>query len=305
MSGPKYRNEAWLRREYVENNRSLADIADECSVTDDTVNRWTKRFDLTPSRPWRNESWLREQLKSGKTIEQIAKEVETATSVIYDWRDRHDIETPDISKDYHEEEWLVKHYREENLGPTEISELSEWDPSPAAVSHWVSRYGIEKKHRDPEWLHQKYVEEGLSTIDIADICGVCSTTIANNLRKNSIEVVSHEEKFDKYEAPWQGITGDDHPGSEMTGEDHPNYLGLDISNEWRRSGKWKRVKVQIRERDEYTCRRCGEYGKQVHHKEPVSIGGAKYDEENLEVLCSECHQYVHWHTSLRDYRTNA
>jgi len=302
VSTQKYRDQEWLENEYVAKGRSLADIADECGVTDDTVNRWTKRYDLSPDRPWRDESWLKEQLRSGKTHEEIADEANTSASVIVNWKSRHGIT---ISKDYQREGWLREQYRENGRGPTEIADCSEWDPSPAAVSRWVSKYDISKKHKDEEWLREHYVEKSLSSIKIAEKLDLSPQTILNNLKKHDIDVVSNEEKFDKYEHPWQGVTGDDHPGSEMTGEDHPHYLGLDTSDEWRRSGRWKRVKVEIRERDDYTCRRCEEYGKEVHHKEPVSIGGDKYDPDNLEVLCQKCHQYVHWHTELRDYRENA
>lgn len=43
-------DESWLRREYLENDRRCADIADELDVTDLTVSNWLRRHDI-PTRP--------------------------------------------------------------------------------------------------------------------------------------------------------------------------------------------------------------------------------------------------------------
>jgi 5-methylcytosine-specific restriction endonuclease McrA len=66
------------------------------------------------------------------------------------------------------------------------------------------------------------------------------------------------------------------------------------SAEW----KWRRREAIIR--DDYTCNECGAEGGpkgnarlQVHHITPVGDGGSD-DLENLETLCSECHETRHY-----------
>ena len=52
----------------------------------------------------------------------------------------------------------------------------------------------------------------------------------------------------------------------------------------------------IKERDSFTCRKCFNKDKnfnlQVHHIVPISNGGNDSN-ENLILLCYECHTYVH------------
>jgi len=53
--------------------------------------------------------------------------------------------------------------------------------------------------------------------------------------------------------------------------------------------KWHALVPIIRERDDYKCRRCGDWGKEVDHIVPIRAGGAMWDENNLQVLCTPCH----------------
>lgn len=45
---------------------------------------------------------------------------------------------------------------------------------------------------------------------------------------------------------------------------------------------------QVRVRDNYTCRACGERGHEVDHRLSVKAGGTDAL-ENLHVLCARCH----------------
>lgn len=60
---------------------------------------------------------------------------------------------------------------------------------------------------------------------------------------------------------------------------------------WRKASESYRAKHPL-------CQRCKAQGRTreaelVHHIEPIQDGGAKYDESNLEALCSSCHRKVH------------
>jgi len=41
-----YKNEEWLQEQYIENERTQESIASECGVSDTTIHRWRKKFDI-------------------------------------------------------------------------------------------------------------------------------------------------------------------------------------------------------------------------------------------------------------------
>lgn len=262
-----YRDEDWLREKYLEEGLSFDSIGDICGVCGGTIRKWAKRFGIE-SRP-------------------------------------HNI--PDGGEDYRykDKDWLRGKYRFENLGPTAIVEEYNLPCCPATVYNWIDRFGLVQRHRDSEWLREKYEEECLSTIKIADICDVSPETVSNNLKDFNIEVRTHSNKWDFYTPPLEGVTGEDHPMHGLRGDDFPSprLFGEDNPNwrggggyrkpEWRNSTEWEEVRKEILRRDSSTCQSCGGGGNHVHHIVPVSEGGEKFDNENLEVLCEGCHIDVH------------
>ena len=58
---------------------------------------------------------------------------------------------------------------------------------------------------------------------------------------------------------------------------------------------WNRLRHFRFRKDGYICALCGEYAKDnlhLHHIIPINCGGThRYD--NLAVLCSRCHAFVH------------
>ena len=47
-------------------------------------------------------------------------------------------------------------------------------------------------------------------------------------------------------------------------------------------------------RDGYRCTSCGRAGAlEVHHVDPLHLGGSEYDLGNLSTLCKACHIAVH------------
>ena len=53
--------------------------------------------------------------------------------------------------------------------------------------------------------------------------------------------------------------------------------------------RWLRVRRAMLERDDYKCRSCGRWGNEIDHIKPLQSGGAPYDPENLQCLCTGCH----------------
>lgn len=41
------------------------------------------------------------------------------------------------------------------------------------------------------------------------------------------------------------------------------------------------------------CAMCGYEAEVTHHKQPLREGGRKWDRDNLQALCWECHERVH------------
>jgi len=79
----------------------------------------------------------------------------------------------------------------------------------------------------------------------------------------------------------------------LKGKDHYNWQGGKSFELY--SVDWtKTLKQSIRERDKYTCQKCGE--KQgdsalcVHHIDGIKTN---CNPENLISLCRRCHRYVH------------
>ena len=55
--------------------------------------------------------------------------------------------------------------------------------------------------------------------------------------------------------------------------------------------RWKNLRKRILIRDLYTCQKCNRYSTEleVDHIIPLHLGGAPYEENNLETLCNKCH----------------
>lgn len=102
----------------------------------------------------------------------------------------------------------------------------------------------------------------------------------------------------KKQVPWnKGITRDDYPNGIKSGPEHGNWCGNirgphDL-------GRMKNLKINILERDAYTCKECGDHNYkgrggrcrlEVHHI--VSIAediNLAFDPNNLITLCHNCH----------------
>jgi len=95
-------------------------------------------------------------------------------------------------------------------------------------------------------------------------------------------VLNYFRRYRKPEAKYESLTGD-----------------------FYKSPKWIALARQIRNRDNFTCQRCGKYGPNdggelhVHHIKPRGRGGSN-DPSNLITLCSDCHSMQPHHRRLRN-----
>ena len=83
----------------------------------------------------------------------------------------------------------------------------------------------------------------------------------------------------------------------VTGEDHPRWKERTSPRHFYHSERWQEVREKARDRDGHECQTCGatadEYRLHVHHIEPISEGGARFDLKNLITLCPPCHGAKH------------
>lgn len=109
MANRPWQNEQNLRREYVENGKSVITIADEWGCTVSTISRWLDKFDietrqrgveapetterLDQERKHRNEDWLREKYREeGLTLNEIEEQYDVSRTALLKNMDRHGIE---------------------------------------------------------------------------------------------------------------------------------------------------------------------------------------------------------------------
>lgn len=95
--------------------------------------------------------------------------------------------------------------------------------------------------------------------------------------------------------PW--IRGERNGMSGRTGSSNPNWQG-GTSPERQRlySGNaWRRLRRQVRERDQGICSRCGSTDSpHMHHVKAWAIHPAlRFELDNIETLCRSCHHDAH------------
>jgi len=106
MGSNPYKNEDWLRREYVDKGRTLGSMADECNVSRPTIADWMDKYSIErrgrkeaqqADGKYTNKEWLREKYGSGNSTHDIADECGVTGGTILKWLRRFDIDTRDTA----------------------------------------------------------------------------------------------------------------------------------------------------------------------------------------------------------------
>ena len=163
---PKYRDEEWLREQYVEKKLSTLEIADKCGCSDVTISNWLKKHGIAArsgGRPLSDkrltaEEWLREQYaeKRRSTLD-IAEQCECSSRTVNYWLTKHGIETrsqnPIPDQRLADEEWLREQYVEKRRTSADIAE--QCGCHSRTVIEWMKRHGIESRNvsgaNHPKW----------------------------------------------------------------------------------------------------------------------------------------------------------
>jgi 5-methylcytosine-specific restriction endonuclease McrA len=99
---PKYRDEEWLREQYVDEQKSAVEIADEVGTYDATIYRWLDKFniprqskrgrDLSENHPVRDERYLYYMyVERDIPSTEIGKEIDVSGDTVCHWMDKHGI----------------------------------------------------------------------------------------------------------------------------------------------------------------------------------------------------------------------
>lgn len=314
-----YKKEAYLREQYIENGRSMHDIAQQWDTQDGSVHSWLEKYGIEArSRSeartdgdvtkLHDRDWLYTQyINKERNGPEIADECGVCTDTVYTWLEKHGIDRRDVA----------------------ISKAN----------------GDIQKARDKQWLKKKYIDEGCSTRAIAEICGVAKSAVITALNENGIEIrdgpversnadftLLNDLEYIKTEYENEtpvteiadtincgvhavyrrlhaaGVKLNGHEWGHPAGVDHPQFQHKKTDNF---GPNWDTQKLRARIRDHGQCQVCGihdgnhisVYGRvnHVHHIQPraeyIDANGVfDYERanrlENLITLCSSHHKQL-------------
>ncbi|ABB77933.1 hypothetical protein [environmental halophage 1 AAJ-2005] len=218
-----YRDEGWLRDEYVNKQRSTTEIADELDIAVSTVSRWLGNHGIGARsenrlqregniEPLKDESWLRHRyVDENQTQSQIASSLAVSQLTVRKWVDKHGIDLPQLGpvasgeitegseRRVENEPWLTQQYHGESKTPAEIA--TTLNLTEGTVRYWLTRHLIEPRHQpgDPEeltnetWLRSQYQGQAQTAYEISEQLGVTSQMVYRRLRRYGI--VSDDTPF--------------------------------------------------------------------------------------------------------------
>jgi len=233
-------------------------------------------------KPWRDKEWLASEYES-KSIEQIADENNTSPSTIHTWLKKHNIERrewgqrPD-SNQYKDPEWLKEKYHHENLSGSEMADLC--GTTKQTIYDWMRRHDIDRRDKSTsaKLRAEKYPHTQLSEEDIKK---------GGNWWDDATE--QEQEEFRNWLS--EERMGEKNPMYGVTGPDNPRWEEDKAQKGFYQSKHWKETRADVLERDDHECQACGkEEDLHVHHIQPVSAGGPRFELNNLVTLCDTHHR---------------
>jgi len=225
--GP-WRHEGWLRSQYVGQQKSASQIADEQDCDEKTIRNWLAEHEIETrdhserhpasreERRYRDEEWLRVQyVENEQTTGEIADVCGVAESTIYDWLERHGIETRSVEEARQLTEArsvrLPQEQRDDEESETVIKRaVGQWKYEGPETGIDVSHQSdlgdqdggaVESPYRDEGWLREQYAETS-SASDIAELCDVDPGTIYYWMDKHGIERTRGDENARYRDEDW-------------------------------------------------------------------------------------------------------
>lgn len=149
----KYKDEKWLREQYIENDRTQEDIGDECDVDHMTVKYWRDKFNIYKEKKcYKNEDWLRERyIHRDMTQDDIARECGVSISTICRWMGKFDIHK---GKKYKQDKWLREQYVDKDRSQACVAD--ECNVHENTIRYWRDKFKIYKGNQCPLCSHRSY-----------------------------------------------------------------------------------------------------------------------------------------------------
>jgi len=225
--GP-WKDEDWLRNQYIEQQKSVYQIADEQDCNEKTIRNWLAEHGIETrdyserhpasreERRYRDEEWLREQyIEHEQTAGEIADECGVAETTIYDWLDHHGIETRSVEEARQLTEArsvrLPKEQRDHENSETTIKRAvgqGQYEgPETGIDVSYQSNLGDQdgefgkSPYRDEDWLREQYAKTGTGS-DIAELCGVDPRTVYYWMEKHGIKRTWGDENAQYRNEEW-------------------------------------------------------------------------------------------------------
>ena len=307
----RHRNFNWLQDKYVDESMTLDEIGELCGCNHETIRTWLKKGDIERRDfsekenvccgKHKDKKWLQKRKDVGESIYDMSNKCGCSPSTISKWMDKFSIDknglSPNCSNKHKSDKWVCRKYKEEKLSIKDISD--NCGCSNSVIHRRIRELNLERgdirancdnKHKDRVWLNEKYISESKDMKELSNLCGCTQETISQWINKYNIDT-----KDGKFE----------------TGENHWNFENgecVEDKLDFRKSKQWEKLSRERKESVNWKCEYCGESGKlHTHHTEPVSMGGAKWD-NNFVVLCKGCHigDYGNWHPpQLEEYIENS
>jgi predicted DNA-binding protein YlxM (UPF0122 family) len=153
-------DEDWLRDQYVNQERSMDDIADDLELSTGAVRSWLEKHEIDRRsahdtltdgdlEPLRNGDWIQQQyIKEERSTYEIANELDVDRGTVSNWLDRHSIDTrgntegfgSDPVEELQDAGWLYEQYHGHKKSSEEIA--SEVDVDTTTVQNWLHRHNI-------------------------------------------------------------------------------------------------------------------------------------------------------------------
>lgn len=178
-------------------------------------------------------------------------------------------------------DWLRQKYWEEDLGCPQIAKLVNRDPK--TVLNWLRYYGIPTRTRGHDTSHLPNGREPGFTLSIEHREALRQA----RLRDGHVPYLQNGVHWLK------GKTGNQHPSWKggLTPERQAFYA----------TDEWKAAVVEVWQRADAHCERCGLYHNSVrgevqfhiHHIVSFAVRELRSEVSNLALLCEECHRFVH------------
>jgi len=161
-----YRNETWLRDQYLGDVKSVQQMADDIAVPAQTIWYWMQKFDIPrrsrteagvlcngdPENKFHDEEWLRDAYHD-KTVAQIANDCGVAKSSVLASLRRYKIPTrttcsiasSNAVSLYRDKEWMFDQYVTQQKSSEQIAE--ELGMGSSAIAGWLETLGILKREK--------------------------------------------------------------------------------------------------------------------------------------------------------------